>query len=96
MKVERDELLPATVTLGRRTPTFTAGTTPPALLADHRTAVWARLEVETGSVVLTEDDPPYQHTVAAGRAVVLIPNRAHRIAPSADARFAVQFFDDPG
>lgn len=89
---------------GRRTPTFTASTVPPALLSDHRTTVWARLEVEAGTVRFVEapmaDDPRpdgsgFEDVADVDRATVIVPDRPHRIEPSPDARFAVQFFEAP-
>lgn len=85
--------LPATVAAGRRTPTFTEATVPPALTRDHLTATWARLEVDAGTVVFTEDDPPFERMVEAGDSLVIVVGRPHRVAPGPGARFAVQFFD---
>lgn len=79
----------------RRTPTFTAETVPPALLANHQTTVWARLEVEAGAVTFAEADPPWETTATPGEPVSVVPRRAHRVTPSPDARFAVQFYDEP-
>ena len=85
-----DGLVPA-----RRTPEFTADSVPPALLGDHHTTVWARLEVSAGTVSFVEGDGPAV-VATPGRPVVIVPNRPHRVTPSADASFAVQFFDRPG
>ena len=87
--------LPAQVTTGRRTPTFATGTVPSGLLRDHRTATWARLEVEAGSVTFREEEPRWRTTVTSGQSVTIIPDRPHRIEPSDDARLAIQFFDLP-
>jgi tellurite resistance-related uncharacterized protein len=89
----RRRLIPDRVTSGRRTPTFTAESVPPALLRDHRTTAWARLEVEAGTVVLVEDHPPWRAEARPDQPVVIVPDRPHRVVPSADAHFAVQFFD---
>lgn len=87
--------IPASTTIGRRTPTFTAATVPPGLLAAHHTTVWAKLVVTAGSVRFADEEPPWKTTATAGRPVVIVPNRAHHIEPSADAEFHVQFFDFP-
>ncbi len=87
--------LPELVTKGRRTRAFTADTVPAALLSDHRTNAWASLVVTSGSVTFREDDPPWEATANAQRAIVIVPGRPHRISPSPDAVFAVQFFDLP-
>ncbi|MEL6981654.1 MAG: DUF1971 domain-containing protein [Actinomycetota bacterium] len=83
--------LPAGLVPGRRTPDFTADTVPPALLRDHRTTVWARLEVAAGTVEFA-DDGGQPVTATPAQAVVIVPGRPHRVTPSADAVFAVQFF----
>lgn len=86
--------LPDGLVPGRRTPDFTAETVPPALLRDHRTTVWARLEVSAGTVEFV-DGEGRPVIVTPDRPVVIVPDRAHRVMPSADATFAVQFFDEP-
>ncbi len=89
-----DRDLPDGLVPGRRTPQFTATTVPPALLRDHRTTVWARLEVSAGTVEFVDDDGP-PAVATPERPIVILPDRAHRVSPSADAVFAVQFFDQP-
>lgn len=55
--------------------------------------MWARLEVSAGAVAFIEGDgPPVVATPE--RPIVILPDRAHRVVPSADASFAVQFFDE--
>ena len=93
MAERADRGLPDGVVPGRRTPRFTADTVPPALLDRHRTTVWARLEVDRGSVVFHEDD--WSTAVTPGRPMVIAPDRPHHIEPGPDAEFAVQFFDFP-
>ncbi len=90
-----DRRLPAGLNLGRRTPVFSAATVPAGLLGQHHTTVWARLEVEQGSVVFIEEDPPWQTVATPEHPVIIIPDRRHRIEPSSEARFAVQFFERP-
>lgn len=84
--------LPAGLRPGRRTPDFTETTVPAALQRDHRTTVWARLEVAAGTVEFIERgaDPV---TATPTRPVVILPERPHRVVASTDAVFAVQFFD---
>ncbi len=88
-----DRDLPDGLVPGRRTPEFTATTVPPALLRDHRTSVWARLEVVSGTVEFVDDDDGPSAVASPDRPIVILPDRAHRVSPSADAVFAVQFFD---
>jgi len=68
---------------------------PPALLDLHHTTVWAELVVEAGTVEFTESGGPEDRAATAtpARRVVIVPERRHRISPSADARFHVQFHD---
>lgn len=86
---------PSGLTEARRTPTFTAESVPPALLQNHRTSVWAQLEVESGTVEFVEEDGNWRAIGAPGAPVSIVPDRPHRVVPSADATFAVQFFDEP-
>ena len=87
--------LPAGVVAVRRTPVFSADTVPPALLANHRTSVWARLEVEAGTVRFLEPASSSDLMVTTDTTVVIAPGVAHRVEPSTDARFAVRFFAEP-
>lgn len=86
--------LPDGLGLARTTPEFTAQTVPPKLLAAHRTAegVWGHLVVRSGSVdFVFEDDPDHVHHVEPGSPMPIPPGRAHRLTPSDDAVFAVEF-----
>lgn len=86
--------LPVGATAARRTPIFSVDSVPPALLNSHKTTVWAELVVIAGVVVFSDERPdPWTTTVDAGDRVVILPERLHRIEPSADARFYVQFYD---
>lgn len=77
---------------GRRTPTFTAMTTPAGLLRDHLTTAWAELVVLAGSVVFVEETS--RRTVAKpGCHVTIVPGVRHRVEPAADAEFYVQFYE---
>lgn len=88
-------LIPSVTTIGRRTPTFTPDSVPPALLRDHRTTAWAELIVVAGTVDFEQQEPPFRATAAVGRPVVIVPGVAHRVAPGAGAEFHVQFHDLP-
>ena len=87
--------LPNDLVLGRRTPDFTEVTVPPALLGEHHTSRWARLEVSVGSVRFLEIESGWRGVAAPGEPIVIVPNRVHRVEPSIGAVFAVQFFVDP-
>ncbi len=77
----------------RRTPEFTAGNTPAALLGDHATKAdtWGRIVVLAGEVAY--------ETAAIGGATmldpatpgVIEPGVVHRVTPSPGARFYVEF-----
>lgn len=90
-----DRLIPQGAIVGRRTPTFTAETVPPGLLAAHTTTVWAELVVTAGTVRFSDEDPPWEANASVGRPVSIVPNRRHHIDPTPGAEFHVQFFDEP-
>ena len=87
--------LPAGVTAGRRTPDFTKATCPAGLLAAHRAATWAQLEVAKGTVAFTDEVTGARSIGSPGAPVVIAPDKPHHIEPTDDAVFAVQFFDLP-
>jgi tellurite resistance-related uncharacterized protein len=87
--------IPDGATPGRRTPVFTAATTPKALLAEHRTNAWAVLQVEVGSVAFSEQDPPWARTATAEHSITIVPGRSHKVAVLGDTRYSVQFFELP-
>ena len=78
---------------GRRTPTFTDESVPPALLKDHRTSAWAELIVTAGSVRFEETESRWAATATPGKSVVIVPDQFHHIEPDAAAEFYVQFYD---
>ncbi|MGB0114124.1 MAG: DUF1971 domain-containing protein [Ilumatobacteraceae bacterium] len=94
----RDRQLPGGLVLARRTPLFDAVSLPPALVKSHRTSVWAELRVQTGSVryVDLEGDAPRDERLEAGDSAVVVPGIEHRIEPSTDAVFYIQFFREHG
>lgn len=83
--------IPAGTKPGRKTPVFSAETMPPALGRDHVTTVWAELVVLCGSVRFF-DETGRTHTATSAHPVAIIPNTKHRIEPSSDAEFYVQFY----
>lgn len=89
-----DRRLPEGATQYRRTPDFTATTTPKGLLADHSTkqGTWGLLVVETGRVAFHDRDLGETRQVEAGETQVILPTTIHHITPSADARFHVAFW----
>ena len=89
--------IPTHLVLGRHTPLFDALTLPEPLGTVHRTTVWAKLEVQSGSVRYVDLDgiDPRDIRVEAGDGAVIEPGVAHQIEPSTDATFFVQFFRDP-
>jgi hemoglobin len=86
--------LPAGVVEARRTPLFDAASLPAALLESHRTTVWAELHVHDGSVRYVDLEGPSARDVrlGTGDSAVIVPGVEHRIGPSTDARFFVQFY----
>ena len=86
--------LPRGVVPGRKTPTFTASSVPPALLEAHHTTVWAELVLLEGSVGFTyEATPEAAITASSGERVVIVPIEKHHVAPDEMASFYVQFYD---
>ncbi|MDP6480845.1 MAG: DUF1971 domain-containing protein [Acidimicrobiales bacterium] len=80
-------------------PEFTAGTVPRKLLAAHRTAegVWGHPVVREGRVdFVFEDDPDHVYNVEPGSPMPIPPGRSHRLSPSDDAVFAVEFHRPAG
>ena len=84
--------IPATAVPGRRTPTFTAVTTPAGLLRDHLTTAWAELVVLAGSVLFV-DETSRRILVTPGRRVTIVPGARHHVEPAEDAEFYVQFYE---
>ena len=89
-----EPVLPAGVVEARRTPLFDAVSLPAALLESHRTTVWAELHVHDGSVRYVDVEGPSARDVrlGTGDSAVIVPGVEHRIEPSTDARFFVQFY----
>lgn len=93
-----DELtLPAGLTEARRTPLFDFDSLPAPLATSHRTTVWATVHVQEGDVDYSdlEGDQPRHERLEAGDSIVIPPGVLHRVDPSTDARFFVQFYREP-
>jgi tellurite resistance-related uncharacterized protein len=85
--------LPADLELRRTTPTWDAGTMPPALGRAHRVApgTWGRLRVESGELRFqAETTPRTDRIVHAGEEQPIPPDVEHHVEPMS-ARFAVDF-----
>ena len=82
----------------RRTPVFDVASMPPALGGTHRAGTWAVLHVVQGSVrfVELEGDDRRVVEVEADEELVIVPDVAHRVEPSEDARFCVAFHRPDG
>jgi hemoglobin len=81
----------------RRTPLFDSESLPEALTRSHRTTVWAELRVQEESVRFVDLEGAYARDlrVEPGETAVIVPGVEHRIEPSTDATFYVQFFREP-
>lgn len=92
-----DVTLPRGLVAARRTPLFDHETLPAPLATSHRAAVWAVLHVEEGDVDYAdlEGESPRQVRVEAGEHIVIKPDVLHRVDPSTDARFYLQFHRAP-
>lgn len=92
-----DAVLPHGLVEARRTPRFDHTTLPASLAASHRTAVWAEVRVESGSVRFTEleGDAPRDVRLEPGESAVIVPGVEHQVEPSTDAIFYIQFFREP-
>ncbi len=89
--------LPNGLVPARRTPLFDHASLPPALVKAHRTAVWAELRVQAGSVrsVDLEGESPRDDRLEAGDSAIVAPGVEHRVELSTDAVFYIQFFREP-
>ena len=89
--------LPQDLISSGRSPRFDRTTVPDALLSRHSTApdVWAKLTVFVGSVTFIDLADGEEHPVGAGGFHVIAPQREHRIEPSDDVSFELEFFRAP-
>lgn len=87
--------LPAGLVFQRVTNDFTSVTVPAGLLKAHRIAegVWGVLRVRDGRVRFVEEiESGRDIDLAPGEANVIRPGVPHRVEPSEDATFAVEFY----
>jgi len=90
--------LPEGLVSVRTTPTFTKSSVPPGLLNNHKTSVWARLEVEKGTLKFTEPacdkhDGQEERTVTKGEYQIIAPDTLHFVEPEVDCEFHIEFHD---
>lgn len=90
--------LPSGLVEARRTPLFDFASLPDPLAESHRTTVWAELFVQSGSVRYTdlEGETPRDVGLGPGDTAVIEPGVEHRVEPSTDATFFIQFYRAPG
>ena len=77
----------------KRTPLFTAATTPAGLLADHSTrdGVWGRLHVESGQLTYIVAESGEATVIRAGQHAVIRPQERHRVSLDGPVAFFVEF-----
>jgi len=92
-----EPVLPSHLVEARRTPLFDIKSLPAALSKSHRTSVWAVLHVKSGSVryVDLEGGAGRDERLQAGDGIVIVPGVEHKIEPSTDATFYIQFYREP-
>jgi len=90
--------VPAGFVAYKRTADFTATTTPAGLRADHATkpGVWGKIHVVAGSLRYFVEPPLARELVLdPSHPGIVVPEVRHRVAPSDDARFFVEFLRAP-
>ncbi len=89
--------LPSGLLEARRTPLFDFTSLPDPLAESHRTTVWAQLFVQSGTVRYTdlEGENPRDVGLGSGDTAVIEPGIEHRVEPSTDATFFIQFYRAP-
>ena len=89
--------IPTEFVEARRTPMFDYATLPDPLAESHRTTVWAQLFVQSGNVRYTdlEGATPRDIGLGPGDTAVIEPGVEHRVEPSTDATFFIQFYRAP-
>lgn len=92
-----EPVLPSHLVEARHTPLFDFESLPSALARSHRTTVWAELRVQSGSVryVDLEGDALRDVRLEPGDSAVIVPGVEHKVEPSTDATFFVQFYREP-
>ena len=92
--------LPAGLEAYKSTPIFTEQSVPAGLLKDHSTkdGTWGLIHVEEGSLTYVITDPrrPQSERVLTRESDpgVVEPTIVHRVQPSGDVRFWVEFWRD--
>lgn len=78
----------------RTTPIFNAATIPAGLCGDHATkpGVWAVIQVLEGVLTFAAVDPTEATEIHAGERLACAPERRHRVTPSEDVRFRIEFW----
>lgn len=84
---------PDGLTAYKRSPEFTEGSIPAALMRDHATkeGVWARLHVLEGQLRFIDQEGGAELMLGPGVHEVIFPCRLHRVAPVNTLRFFVEF-----
>jgi hemoglobin len=92
-----EPVLPSGLVEARYSPLFDLGSLPELLGESHRTTVWAELFVQKGSVryIDLEGELQRDEVIDAGQSAVIVPGGEHRLEPSTDAEFFVQFYREP-
>jgi len=98
LRCERREL-PEGHAAYRRTATFREDAIPRGLLSRHRTArgVWARIHVESGSLLYRTFAPfDDEQRLDAGAVGVVLPDVEHEVEPCGAVSFHVEFYRAAG
>jgi tellurite methyltransferase len=92
-----EPILPSGLVEARRTASFGEASLPGPLAELHQTTVWAQLFVQSGSApyIDLEGDTPRDIGLGPGDAAVIEPGIKHRVEPSTDATFFIQFYRAP-
>ena len=85
--------LPPGVVPYRRTPTFTMGTIPQALLQAHSTksGVWGRIVVVSGRLRYELVEGGQAFELGPGDVGIVAPGTGHRVSPIDQVRFYIEF-----
>ncbi|MBV8736886.1 MAG: DUF1971 domain-containing protein [Alphaproteobacteria bacterium] len=90
-------MLPAGLTVVRRTPVFDEQTMPPGLRRNHRTAagVWGVIRVIEGRLLFRTIEPSAKQIIDLEHCAEVRPGQLHEIEPLGPVRFFVEFYRDP-
>ncbi len=80
-----------------QTPVFTENSVPAGLQKDHSTkpGVWAKIEVESGSLRYHLDGLGETIDLLAGQTGIVLPEIVHHVEPLGSVRFFVEFWHAP-